>query len=124
MVNGSLHPESSKYEDLIKANGGIETPAMIEAKRKLEVKEKTDKINKNMAVISGNKKEYVSTSSQVTTDVVTTRGFDYATEFQKDIIDNPKLIKENEDLNAVTLRIDELEDAKSKTYKELVKAHP
>jgi len=65
MVSGSLHPESSQYEDLIKANGGIETPAMVEAKRKLETKMKIDKINNGMEVISGRKKQSVSTGEEI-----------------------------------------------------------
>ena len=65
MVNGSLNPESSQYQDLIKANGGIETPAMVEAKRKLETKMKIDRINNGMEVISGRKKQGVSTGEEI-----------------------------------------------------------
>ena len=49
---------------------------------------------------------------------------DYATEFKNDIINNPELIKQNTELNAVSLEIKNLEDQKAETYEEFVKAHP
>ena len=49
---------------------------------------------------------------------------DYAISFKNEIINNPDLKKENEELNSVSLEIKNLEDQKASTYDEFVESHP
>ena len=51
MANGKFTPNSEAYRDLVKLNGGVETPAMLEAKAKYEKKKITDNINRSSSLL-------------------------------------------------------------------------
>jgi hypothetical protein len=73
MVGGKLFPGSDAYNDLLKVSGGIETPAMTEAKIKFERKQQVDKVNTNLATISGNKAESNTGLQKISDNIVQTK---------------------------------------------------
>lgn len=109
---------------MLKISGGIETPAMTEAKIKFDRKQQIDKVNNNLANLSGNKPETTSGLQKISDNLVQTKGMDYATEFQKDVVNNPAITEKVTELNSVTEQIKNLEYTKSKSLKEIMKRYP
>lgn len=97
---------------------------MKEAKIKYDKKKKVDAINNGMNVVNGSKTPTTPTGDEISSDIVSTKGIDYAEQFKKDIVNNPDLLKQNEELNAVNLEIKTLEDQKKATFDEFIAAHP
>lgn len=127
MVSGKLVPWSAAYNDLVKASGGIESPAIIEAKQRYQAKVNSDRINRDTYVASGDgSKPVPEPSPTVTTsnNVVNTKGLDYALEFQKDIVNNPEITKLAQTVRDTDKQIADLEADKAKTLKRIQADHP
>lgn len=124
MKSWKLYPGSDAYKDLLSVTGGIETPAMTEAKMKYEQKQQTDNINSNLSNISGNKPETTSGLQKISDNLVQSKGMDYATEFAKDVVNNPAITEKVTELNGVTEQIKNLEFTKSNSLKEIKKRYP
>lgn len=125
MANGKLTPASEAYSDLVKLNGGVETPAMLEAKAKYEKKKVTDKINRGSAILSSAAtgkalSETPDHSTVLGEDIVARKGIDYAQAYKDEVANNPELTKLNEELSATSLQIKELERQKAETMKGIV----
>lgn len=125
MVNGKITPSSEAYSDLVKLNGGVETPAMLEAKAKYEKKKLTDNINRGSAILSSaasgkETAEGKSHSEVLGDDIVARKGIDYAQSYKDEVANNPELAKLNEELSATSLQIKELERQKADTMKGII----
>lgn len=72
---------------------------MTEAKVKYERKQQVDKINNNLSNLSGNKPETQTGLQKISDNLVQTKGMDYATEFQKDVVNNPAITDKVTELN-------------------------
>lgn len=97
---------------------------MTEAKMKYEQKQQTDNINSNLSNISGNKPETTSGLQKISDNLVQSKGMDYATEFAKDVVNNPAITEKVTELNGVTEQIKNLEFTKSNSLKEIKKRYP
>ncbi len=105
-------------------NGGIETPEMIAAKAKATEKQKSDQINRDTSILSGNAKKETSKTQIVSDKVVGTKGMDYAMEFQKALVDNPELKTLSQQVVDTDKQIADLEAAKQKTMRSILADHP
>jgi len=124
MVTGQIVPWSEPYNDLVKLNGGIETPDMLAAKAKYQQKITSDQINRDAWVSGGYALKETGTTQNVSDSLVNSKGIDYAKEFQKDVANNPDIVNLSQQVNATDKQINDLEADKALTIKKIAADHP
>lgn len=129
MVNKIIPPGSKAYKDLLTANGGIETPEMLEAKKKLETKQRIDKINEEWARQNADSTgttyaEKPDTTQVISDNIVSKKGFDYAQRYKEKVSQDPETRELAEQIKTDTLRKKEIERIRSDIFKNIIKEHP
>ena len=104
-------------------SGGVETPAMAQAKVQYQNKIKADNINRDTSVVSGTSKP-VSSTQDISDKFVSSNGMDYAKQFQTQVAGNPELVDLKDKVNSTDKQIKDLETDKNNTLKKIAADHP
>lgn len=129
MVSGTITPWSQAYKDLIQINGGIETPDMLLAKKKLETKRQIDKINESWARQNADKTwtqiiDKPDATQSISDNIISKKGFDYAQRYKEKVSQDPETRELAEKIKADSLRKKEIERIRSDIFKNIVKNNP
>lgn len=101
---------------------------MIDARKKYDAKIATDNINRNATLMSdGLKKKVTETAaplSKASESFVAKNGMDYASEFKKDVVENPEIRALVKETVANKSQIDTLENEKRRKVQEIIDKNP
>lgn len=124
MVGGKIVEGSEQWNDMLKANGGMETPSMTAAKANAKKVKDASNIARDTQVLNGTAKPETPTTDKQSDEFVTKNGIDYAKMYKESITDNKDINDLAGKVTEADKGIADLEASKKATLDSILADHP